>query len=238
VIPTIFTRSCEKLWGKLLRDKALKREGVLVVRPDSGYPRDVALKVLEIPGQKFGHDSNSKGYRVLNFKVRVIQGDGANYWTIQNTLTAMEWAGWSADNITFGMGGALLQQLDRDAQKVAFKTSGVTINGEDHPVYKDPVDGHDKISKHGRLDLRYANEKWSTKKIEAGKEDPQDLLRTVFKNGEVLVEQSVGGDSKESKPWLRFSRRMEISRRVTEFSILNKILSLVPSVPEAFCLKN
>lgn len=183
--------ACEKLWGKLLREKVLQREGALVVRPDSGAPRDVVLKVLEILGQKFGYQSNSKGYRVLNPKVRVIQGDGVNYWTIQDTLTAMARAGWSADNITFGMGGALLQQLNRDTQKFAFKTSAVTIKGEDHPVYKDPVDGHDKVSKRGRLALRYVNERWSTKKVEAGKQDSQDLLRTVFKDGEVLVEQCV-----------------------------------------------
>lgn len=183
--------ACERLWGKLLRDKVLQREGVLVVRPDSGYPRDVVLKVLETLGQRFGHQSNSKGYRVLNPKVRVIQGDGVNYWTIQDTLTAMARAGWSADNITFGMGGALLQQLNRDTQKFAFKTSAVTINGEEHPVYKDPVDGHDKVSKRGRLSLRYANESWSTKKLEPGKQDSQDRLQTVFKDGEVLVEQNV-----------------------------------------------
>lgn len=183
--------ACEKLWGKLLHDKVLQREGVLVVRPDSGYPRDVVLKVLDILGQKFGHQSNSKGYRVLNPKVRVIQGDGVNYWTIQDTLTAMARAGWSADNITFGMGGALLQQLNRDTQKFAFKTSAVTISGEEHPVYKDPVDGHDKVSKRGRLALRYVNEHWSTKKLEGGKQDPQDLLQTVFKDGEILIEHKV-----------------------------------------------
>ena len=183
--------ACEKLWGEGLRDKVLKREGVLVVRPDSGYPRDVVLKVLEILGRKFGYQSNNKGYRVLNPKVRVIQGDGVNYWTIQDTLTAMMRAGWSADNITFGMGGALLQQLNRDTQKFAFKTSAVTINGEDHPVYKDPVEGHDKVSKRGRLALRRINGKWSTQSVTKQNGDPRDLLRTVFKDGEVLVKQSV-----------------------------------------------
>ncbi len=92
-----------------------------MVRPDSGKPREVVLKVLEILGSKFGYETNAKGYRVLNPKVRVIQGDGVNYWTIQDTLTAMNRAGWSADNITFGMGGALLQQLNRDTQQFAFK---------------------------------------------------------------------------------------------------------------------
>jgi len=183
--------ACEKLWGEMLRDKVLQREGVLVVRPDSGSPRDVVLKVLEILGRKFGYQSNAKGYRVLNPKVRVIQGDGVNYWTIQDTLTAMMRAGWSADNITFGMGGALLQQLNRDTQKFAFKTSAVTIHGEDHPVYKDPVEGHDKVSKRGRLALRRINGRWSTQSVTKQNGDPRDLLRTVFKDGEVLLTQTV-----------------------------------------------
>ena len=184
--------ACEKLWGELLHDKVLQRDGVLVVRPDSGYPRDVVLKVLDILGRKFGYQSNAKGYRVLNPKVRVIQGDGVNYWTIQDTLTAMMRAGWSADNITFGMGGALLQQLNRDTQKFAFKTSAVTINGEDHPVYKDPVEGHDKVSKRGRLALRRINGRWSTQSVTKENGDPRDLLRTVFKDGQVLLKQTVG----------------------------------------------
>ena len=184
--------ACEKLWGEMLHDKVLQREGVLVVRPDSGYPRDVVLKVLEILGRKFGHQSNIKGYRVLNSKVRVIQGDGVNYWTIQDTLTAMMRAGWSADNITFGMGGALLQQLNRYTQKFAFKTSAVTVKGEDHPVYKDPVEGHDKVSKRGRLALRRINGKWSTQSVTRENGDPRDLLRTVFKDGEVVLTQTVG----------------------------------------------
>ena len=183
--------ACEKLWGEMLHDKVLQREGVLVVRPDSGYPRDVVLRVLEILGKKFGFQSNPKGYRVLNPKVRVIQGDGVNYWTIQDTLTAMMRAGWSADNITFGMGGALLQQLNRDTQKFAFKTSAVTINGEDHPVYKDPVEGHEKVSKGGRMALRRVSGRWSTQIVTNKYEDPRDLLRMVFKDGEVLVTQTV-----------------------------------------------
>ena len=95
----------------------------------------VVLKVLEILGQKFGSEINNKGYRVLHPKVRVIQGDGVNYWTIQDTLAAINRAGWSADSLTFGMGGALLQQLNRDTQKFAFKCSSITVHGKDHDVF-------------------------------------------------------------------------------------------------------
>ena len=183
--------ACEKLWGQLLKEKVLARPGTLVVRPDSGNPREVVLKVLGILAEKFGYETNHKGYRVLNPKVRVIQGDGVNYWTIQDTLTAMNRAGWSADNITFGMGGALLQQLNRDTQKFAFKCSNVTIAGEDRDVFKDPVDGHDKASKRGRLALHFRDGAWGTVRTSRGLEDQEDRLQTVFRDGEILVTQSV-----------------------------------------------
>lgn len=180
-----------KLWGELLREQVLAREGTLVVRPDSGNPRQTVLKVLQILGDKFGYEMNGKGYRVLNPKVRVIQGDGVNFWTIQDMLMAMNRAGWSADNISFGMGGALLQQLNRDTQKFAFKTSNVTVNGKDREVFKDPVEGHDKMSKRGRLALHFSNGAWSTHRLKPGEVDRGDRLEEVFRDGEVLKTQTV-----------------------------------------------
>ena len=183
--------AAEKLWGELLRDQVLAREGTLVVRPDSGNPRETVLKVLQILGDKFGYEMNAKGYRVLNPKVRVIQGDGVNFWTIQDMLMAINRAGWSADNIAFGMGGALLQQLNRDTQKFAFKTSNVTVNGKDREVFKDPVEGHEKVSKQGRLALHFSNGAWSTHRLAQGEVDSEDRLEPVFRNGEVLKMQTV-----------------------------------------------
>jgi nicotinamide phosphoribosyltransferase len=191
--------ACEKLWGEVLREKVEHRAGTLVVRPDSGKPREVVLKVLEILGAKFGYETNAKGYRVLNPKIRVIQGDGVNYWTIQDTLTAMNRAGWSADNITFGMGGALLQQLNRDTQQFAFKCSNVTVNGEDRDVFKDPVEGRDKASKRGRLALHHKNGEWTTMRLRRGVEDADDRLKPVFQNGELLVNQSVAEVRRRSR---------------------------------------
>jgi nicotinamide phosphoribosyltransferase len=61
--------------------------------------------------------------------------------------------GWSADNFAFGMGGALLQQVDRDTQKFALKCSSVCINGEWVDVQKDPITDSGKKSKAGRVTL-------------------------------------------------------------------------------------
>jgi nicotinamide phosphoribosyltransferase len=145
--------ACELLWGELLKEDILAMKGTLVIRPDSGDPVTVILKVLEILGRKFGYEINAKGYRVLNSKVRVIQGDGVDYDSIQNILEYMRQAEWSADNISFGMGGALLQKVNRDTQKFAFKCSNIIIDGVSQEVYKDPITDKGKTSKKGKLKL-------------------------------------------------------------------------------------
>lgn len=62
--------------------------------------------------------------------IRVIQGDGISYETLDAILTNMKKHRWSADNLAFGSGGALLQRLDRDTQKCAFKCSYAVIKGK------------------------------------------------------------------------------------------------------------
>ena len=117
-------------------------------------PRSGSPAIGNRPWRNASALSNSSAIRwVLNPKVRIIQGDGVNYRTIRDVLTAATRAGWSADNIAFGMGGALLQQLNRDSQEFAFKCSDVTIQGEDHAVYKEPLTDQSKEQKRGRLAL-------------------------------------------------------------------------------------
>ena len=177
--------ACEKLWGEVLKNQILGRKGTLVVRPDSGEPKDVVLKVAEILGEKIGFAVNEKGYKVLNPNIRIIQGDGVNYESIGDILENLKNHGWSADNVAFGMGGALLQKVNRDTQKFAFKCSSATVNGEDRVVFKDPITDHGKISKKGRLKLVYENQKYQTRNLE---ESGDDVLETIFENGEILQE--------------------------------------------------
>jgi nicotinamide phosphoribosyltransferase len=187
--------ACENLWGEVLKAEILGRNGTLVVRPDSGEPKDVVLKCTQILGEKIGYTVNEKGYKVLNPKIRIIQGDGVNYKSIGEILEHLKKHGWSADNIAFGMGGALLQKVHRDTQNFAFKCSCATINGEDRDVYKDPATDHGKKSKRGRLKLVKEDGKYITKALN---EDGEDILQTVFENGIILQEidfEGVKGNS-------------------------------------------
>src|SRR5262249_25679274 len=149
-------------------------------------PPVVVPQVLDILGAKFGYEKNSLGYKVLNPKVRVIQGDGLDYEMIKRVLENMKNTGWSADNIVFGMGGGLLQKIDRGTQKFAFKCSSVVVNGEERDVYKKPVTDDAKISKRGRLALvKNLDPQRPFKTIDA-KVALQDQLVTVFEDGQIL----------------------------------------------------
>jgi nicotinamide phosphoribosyltransferase len=142
----------EKIWGDALHSEVMKMKGMLVVRPDSGDPVTVVLETVTGLAKSFGYTVNKKGFRVLN-RVRVIQGDGINLTSIGDILEALLGAGYSADNIAFGMGGQLLQGINRDTIRWAMKCNQITINGEVRKVSKNPATDPTKASKSGKLML-------------------------------------------------------------------------------------
>ncbi len=180
--------ACSNLWGQQLRDKVLQRDGTLVVRPDSGYPPEVVVKVLDILGERFGYTYNSKGYKLLNPKVRVIQGDGITHPMLGTILENMKGNQWSADNLAFGSGGGLLQKVDRDTMKFAFKASAVRVGGLWEDVFKNPITDPGKKSKKGRLKLTLDNGVYRTVRLEDN--NLPDQLVTVYEDGELLVDQT------------------------------------------------
>jgi nicotinamide phosphoribosyltransferase len=187
--------ACEKMWGGVLKNDVMRRDGTLVIRPDSGVQEHVLPRILGILWDCFGGHINTKGYKVLDSHVRVIWGDGINIDTIPKILDCVMDYGFSADNLAMGMGGALLQQVNRDTQKFAFKCSMAVIDGEEVDVFKDPVDDHGKISKKGRLCLTQSDDgEWET--ITFTKENLEfcedvDVLQEVFRDGVILVEQTL-----------------------------------------------
>lgn len=177
----------EDLWGGELRDEVLQRDGTVVIRPDSGDPVENVLLTLNALESKFGATRNDKGFLVLPSQVRVIQGDGINYASINQILAAVAKNGFAAENVAFGMGGALLQQLDRDTQKFAIKCSSITIDGQQHDVFKEAPG---KASKRGRLALTHDGKDFRTIQRENGLEITSDILQTVFVNGSLTSEQT------------------------------------------------
>jgi nicotinamide phosphoribosyltransferase len=184
----------DKLWGEELRQQVIDSGATVVIRPDSGDPELVCRSLVQKLDAKFGSTVNSKGFRVLN-NVRLIQGDGVNEHTIRNILGSFQAYGYSADNIAFGMGGALLQQVDRDTQKFAMKCSAVEIgSGNWIDVQKDPITDPGKKSKAGCITLWKSGGEWisavnkPTGWHDKGIGDFVDVLETVYCDGKLIKE--------------------------------------------------
>ena len=169
------------------------REGKVVIRPDSGEPLEVLPKIFEILTKNLGSDItiNSKGFKVLPSYIGVIWGDGLDLNKIREILEWLYQAGWSVENIVFGMGGGLLQKVNRDTQAFAFKCSAnQTEEGVWNDVWKDPVDSSSgKSSKKGCLKLiKHEGAFMTVREDDPAYVEFENELKVVFENGEIKKE--------------------------------------------------
>lgn len=184
-------------WYKL-RDRIASSGATLVIRPDSptrpGEPvNETVFEVMKKVLDRFGYQRNSKGFAILPPYIRVIQGDGVDLTSISQTLNKLKKHGISTENLSFGMGGALLQKLNRDTQKFAFKASAIKRgSGPYEDVWKEPMGMPDKKSKRGILELVHENGEFQTirkdSRLAAGNRLTHDqrYLKTVYINGRVV----------------------------------------------------
>jgi len=189
----------ENYWGDILHDQVRNSGATVVIRPDSGDPSEVNLKLLQILERKIGMSTNLKGYKVLPKYFRLIQGDGNDdEISIRKVLNTLMDNGYSASNIAFGMGGGLLQKVDRDMQKFAMKASQSIIDNEVIDVYKDPITDQGKKSKRGRLDLVFRDGEYKT----VQGDQPDSLLIPVFENGKLLKDWTLAEVRKNAEATL------------------------------------
>jgi nicotinamide phosphoribosyltransferase len=95
--------------------------------------------------------------------------------------------GFAVHNTIYGMGGGLLQKVDRDTERFAMKSSAQERDGQWVKIQKNPLD-KSKASLAGRLqvvnltghDEIVPEEQWSDT------EDPRVRLKPVFENGVIL----------------------------------------------------
>lgn len=175
--------------GSELNDAILKFLSIdgnkVVFRPDSGEPVSTTIDCLNILESGFGSYDTESGYKVFDANIGLLWGDGLNYHKIRDILFAMKSNGWAAENIIFGMGGGLHSSVNRDTQRNAFKCSAQLRDGQWFDIFKNPLDSSKK-SKTGRFKLIEDDGSFKTISID---DEGDDILRTVFNDGKLLVDE-------------------------------------------------
>lgn len=140
-----------EIWGKMLHDDVVGSGAMVIIRPDSGDPIDTPVQTVAQLAYAFGTTLNGKGYKVINNRVRVMQGDGVTAQDMTMILGRMEALGFSADNIYFGIGSQLIQKVTRDSYAFTMKANArKDETGRWHDLAKRPATMQEKASKSGR----------------------------------------------------------------------------------------
>lgn len=202
-----------------LKDEIVNREGKVIVRGDSGDPVDIICGTahecggetpeergtVEILWDTFGGYINEKGYKVLSPSVGCVYGDAINWSRAQSVYKRLEAKGFCAASAILGAGSYSYQYATRDSLGQAYKATDCVIDGEEIAVFKDPATDKAKggeAFKKSQKGLVYVYrdedgktayidelDKDSIAKMEA--ERGENLLRPVYRDGELLVETTL-----------------------------------------------
>ncbi len=174
------------------KDKIIASGAKVVFRPDSGDMMQVVPAILNMQAVAFGTVTNEKGYKKIN-NVGILQGDGVDHMNIKSLLGKILVMGFSADNVVFGSGGALLQKVNRDTFKFAQKASAILVDGVWKGIAKDPVTDPGKASKKGRLTLvrsKLTGEYSSADIDQTIDVEFEDVMQTVYAGGGRLLNET------------------------------------------------
>jgi nicotinamide phosphoribosyltransferase len=186
-----------------LKEVVLKRNGKVVIRPDSGDPvkiicgdpnaKTVAEKkgVIELLWNIFGGIITNKGYKLLDPHIGAIYGDSINLERARAICERLKEKGF-ASQVVFGIGSFTYQHNTRDTFGLAMKATYVEVNGEGREIFKDPAtDDGTKKSATGLLQVKEENGSYMLVDRVTWQEEKDSELKTVFKDGKLLKEFSL-----------------------------------------------
>jgi len=187
-----------------LKEIILKRDGKVVIRPDSGDPVKIICGdpngktemerkgVVELLWNIFGGTITHKGYKLLDGHIGTIYGDSINLERAKAICQGLKEKGY-ASQVVFGIGSFTYQYNTRDSFGLAMKATYVEINGEGREIFKNPVtDDGTKMSATGLLQVTIEDGKYKLNDRVSWKEEKESELKTVFKNGRLIKEYSLG----------------------------------------------
>lgn len=187
-----------------LKKEILNHNGCMLMRGDSGDCVEVVTKTVFKLWDQFGGYINSKGYKVLDPRVKALYGDSITVQRCEKIYEILENNGFAACNVSLGVGSfsfqcieedGFLKPFTRDTFSSCIKATYCEIDGKPTPIFKDPKEGGFKTSQKGCClvyrdyygGIAYTDQKtW-----EEASNDPCNLLKPVFRDGKMLKEYSL-----------------------------------------------
>ena len=186
-----------------LKTEILARNGKVVIRPDSGDPVKILCGDPEAPKgspehkgaveclhETFGGTTTAKGYKLLDSHIGLIYGDSITLERCETICRRLERKGFASTNVVFGIGSYTYQYVTRDTFGFAMKATYGEVNGEGRAIFKNPkTDDGTKISAKGLIRLEGNELEVTAMHDEVSlEEEAGGLLKTIYKNGELLRE--------------------------------------------------
>lgn len=187
-----------------LKEQIAGREGKVVIRPDSGDPIDILCGnpdgkteeerkgVVELLWDVFGGTTNAKGYKELIPQIGAIYGDSINLERAEKICERLKQKGFASTNVVLGIGSFTYQYNTRDTFGFAMKATYGEVDGEGREIFKDPItdDGTKKSAK-GLMKVVKENGTYKLIDQVSWAEEQQGELKEIFRDGKLLVEQSL-----------------------------------------------
>lgn len=192
-----------------LKSEIMNHNGCMLMRGDSGDCVEVVTKTVFKLWEEFGGIINSKGYKVLDPHVKAIYGDSITVQRCEEIYKILMENGFACSNVVLGVGSfsfqcieedGMLKPFTRDTFSSCIKATYCEIDREPYLIFKNPKDGGFKKSqkgccrvyrgKNGKLTYKDGLS-WKNAKYGRWTRNEDNMLRTIFKNGEILKEDSL-----------------------------------------------
>ena len=191
-----------------LRKEIMEHNGCMLMRGDSGDCVEVVTQTVFKLWDMFGGTINSKGYKVLDPHVKAIYGDSITVQRCEQIYQILMENGFACSNVALGVGSfsfqcieedGILKPFTRDTFSSCIKATYCEIDGEPHPIFKNPKDGGFKKSQKGCCVVH----PWTTEEgvetiwyhdgytWDEACESNYNQLTTIFKDGTMIKEQSL-----------------------------------------------
>ncbi len=188
-----------------LKQDILKREGKVVIRPDSGDPvkiicgdKDAPFGSPEYKGaieclwETFGGTITKNGFKQLDEHIGLIYGDSITLERCEAICKALIKKGFASTNLVFGVGSFTYQYVTRDTFGFAMKATYGEVNGEGREIFKDPkTDNGTKRSAKGLIKLEEHEGTIVMKDQVSWEEEKEGVLKTVYLDGVLTQEQTL-----------------------------------------------